>query len=92
MIKNNIIKVKSYYNANKLKDIILKENKNKCGIYRWNNIVTGKSYIGSAKCLRTRFFKYYSIISLNYSLKRGTSAIYSALLKHGYEKFKLRYS
>ena len=89
MIKNKIIKVKSYFNANELKAVILKENKNKSGIYRWNNLVTGKSYIGSAKCLRARIFRYYSLNYLNYCLKRGRSTIYSALLKHGYENFSL---
>jgi hypothetical protein len=34
MIKNNIIGIKSYLNANELKATILKENINKSGIYR----------------------------------------------------------
>ena len=37
----NIIPVISYSNAEKYKFIIYKENKNKSGIYRLNNLVTG---------------------------------------------------
>lgn len=30
------------------KAIILKDNKGKTGIYRWVNLINGKTYIGSA--------------------------------------------
>ena len=57
----NIIPVVSYSNADKDKFIIYEENKNKSGIYRWNNLVTGKSYIGSSVSLGNRFANYYSL-------------------------------
>jgi len=85
----NIIPVATYSNAEKYKYKISEENKGKSGIYRWINLVTGKSYIGSAKCLSNRLNTYYSTNKLKKSLDRGSSAIYSALLKHGYSKFKV---
>jgi len=57
----NIIPVVSYFNADIDKSIIYKENKNKSGIYRWNNLITGKSYIGSSISLSGRFNTYYSL-------------------------------
>jgi len=47
---NNILPIKTY-NASKDKSLIYTENKNKSGIYRWNNLIRGKSYVGSSKCL-----------------------------------------
>lgn len=84
-----IIPVVTYSNAYLDKSNILKENKNKSCIYRWINIITGKSYIGSAKCLSNRLNTYYSTNKLKKSLERGSCAIHSALLKYGYDKFKL---
>jgi hypothetical protein len=40
---------------------ILKENKGKAGIYRFVNIVNGKSYVGSSVNLSIRLGKYYNI-------------------------------
>jgi len=84
-----IIPVVTYSNAYLDKSNILKENKRKSCIYRWINLITGKSYIGSAKCLSVRLNTYYSTSKLKKSLERGSSAIHSALLKYGYGKFKL---
>ena len=42
------------------KDLAIKENKGKSGIYRWVNISTGESYIGSAVDLSKRFSVYFS--------------------------------
>jgi len=61
-----IIPVVIYINAEKYKYLIRKENKNKAGIYRWNNIVTGKSYIGSSANLAHRFNTYYSEKNMYY--------------------------
>jgi group I intron endonuclease len=77
------------YNAEKHKDFILKENKNKSGIYRWVNIINNKSYIGSAKCLNNRLGIYYSSTTIKKRLEKGSSAIHSALLKYSYNNFKL---
>jgi len=43
--------------------IIFKENKGKSGVYRWNNLITGASYVGSAVDLSRRF-RYYFFLSL----------------------------
>lgn len=86
---NNIKSIVSYNNAEKYKSLIYKENKNKSGIYRWTNLITGKSYVGSSNNLFLRFKKYYSPYHLKSSLKRSKSIIYNSLLKNGYEKFKL---
>lgn len=78
-----------YSNAEKYKFIIYNENKGKSGIYRWNNFITGKSYIGFAKSLNTRLANYYSIRTINKKLSKSSSAIYSAILKYGYSNFSL---
>lgn len=88
-LTNKKIPVVIYINAEKYKDLILKENKNKSGIYRWVNIINNKSYIGSAKKLNKRLSIYYSSTSLKKSLERSSSAIHSAILKYGYINFKL---
>lgn len=86
----NIIPIVSYNNIDKLTICkILRENKKKTGIYRWTNIITGDSYIGSAIDLSKRLNDYLNIAFLNKELKKGRSIIYSVLLKHGYSKFKL---
>jgi len=41
-----IIPIKTYSNAEAVKAIILKENKNKSGIYMWTNNINNKKYIG----------------------------------------------
>jgi group I intron endonuclease len=66
----------------------LRENIKKTGIYRWTNTITGKSYIGSSINLSKRLNDYLNIAFLNKELKKGRSIICSALLKHGYSKFK----
>lgn len=85
----NIIPVVSYLNADKDKSIVYKENKNKSGIYRWNNLITSKSYIGSSISLRNRFSDYYSLAYLKRRTVKGSSIIYNSLLKHGYFNFSL---
>jgi hypothetical protein len=42
---NSINPVVTYLNADTLKLQIIKENKKKSGIYRWTNLINGKSYI-----------------------------------------------
>jgi hypothetical protein len=76
--------IKIYYNADVQKMEIMKENKGKSGIYRWTNILNGKTYIGSAKNLSIRLRDYYSI---SYLTRHDTSLIYKALLKYGYSNF-----
>lgn len=88
-INNNIVPLKTYSNAERYKFIIYKDNNNKSGIYRWNNLITNKSYIGSAKSIRGRFSIYYSTNSVQRKLAEGSSAIYSAILKYGYGNFSI---
>jgi len=75
------------YKASKDKHIIYKDNKYKSGIYRWNNLITGKSYVGSSKCLGSRLSTYYSRKAMLNKLNTRISIIFSALLKHGYYNF-----
>ena len=77
--------IKLYPNVDLDKLQIISENKGKCGIYRWTNLINGKSYIGSSVDLYKRFSSYF-----NYStLSRTNMAIYKALLKYGYSNFTL---
>jgi len=85
----NIIPIVSYFNADKDKSIVYKENKNKSGIYRWNNLITNKSYIGSSISLGGRFSNYYSLSYLKNRVKKGSSIIYNSLLKYGYYNFSI---
>jgi hypothetical protein len=84
-----IIPIKTYSNAENDKSTILKENKNKSGIYKWKNIINDKQYIGSAVDLSDRLTFYFSAKALENYLKNYKSYIYSALLKHGYSNFSL---
>ena len=54
----NIVPIISYNNALKYKSLIYSDNNNKSGIYRWNNIITGKSYVGSSINLTSRLSIY----------------------------------
>jgi len=77
-----IIPIKSYSNAEDNKDTILKENKNKSGIYMWTNRINDQKYVGSAQNISQRFYQY----SNSNHLERNTSMpICRALLKHGYK-------
>ena len=87
--ENTINSVRVYDNADTQKLDILQENKNKSGIYWWVNQETGESYVGSGADLCKRLRIYYSIITLEKSLKRSKSRIHRALLKYGYSKFTL---
>ena len=62
--ENNIKPVAVYKNADTQKLEILQENKNKSGIYRWINKINGKTYVGSAINLYSRFSVYYSLLSI----------------------------
>lgn len=68
---------------------ILRDNKNKSGIYRWVNKVNGKSYIGSSVNLSRRFRGYYSIRFLEKEIKKNKSAVYRSLIKLGYSNFSV---
>lgn len=79
----------SYLDADTKKTAILQDNKNKVGIYRWVNLITGKSYIGSSGNLSDRFRQYFNINFLEREVIRNNSYIYKSLIKNGYSNFKL---
>lgn len=82
---NNLEPEVTYLNADLNKEEIIKENRNKSGIYRWTNLNTGFIYIGSSVNLAKRLNYYY-----NYScLTKQNMVIYKAILKYGYSNFKL---
>jgi group I intron endonuclease len=84
-----LLPVKTYYNADTYKLLILKDNKGKSGIYRWTNLITGKSYIGNSVNLNRRFREYYNINHLQSALRKSNSRIHGSLLKYGYSRFSL---
>lgn len=55
-----IIPIKRYKNLHIEKSSLFKENKNKCGIYRWNNLISGKTYVGSSINLTRWLMNYLS--------------------------------
>ena len=84
-----VVPVKIYPNADLDKLGIISENKGKCGIYRWTNLINGKSYIGSSVNLNKRFRCYFSIGWLESGLQKANSQIYRSLVKNGYSNFSL---
>jgi NUMOD1 domain-containing protein/GIY-YIG catalytic domain-containing protein/NUMOD3 motif-containing protein len=79
-----------YNDIRKNKFIIYKENKNKAGIYIWENIITGEIYVGSSGNLGKRFSFYFSKKALTNVLSTGNSNIYSNILKYGLSNFSLQ--
>ena len=61
MNKITVVPVKSYSNTDTVKFYTLRDNKAKAGIYRLTHKVSGKSYIGSAKNLKSRITYYFSV-------------------------------
>jgi hypothetical protein len=76
---NSFIPVNIYENADISKHDVIKDNTNKSGVYRWVNLLTGQSYIGSSVNLTKRFYDYYNLRHLEACKKY--SVIYSSLLK-----------
>lgn len=81
----SIIPAVIYPNAEKQKLQIYKENRHKSGIYRWTNLKTKESYIGSSINLTKRFYSYYS----KKSLKSKKSLIYRAIKDYKHSNFSL---
>jgi len=73
--------IKIYPNAEADKSKILSENKNKSGIYMFQNSINGQRYIGSSENLNRRFREYFNV---NHLTRSNYMAIYRAILKHGY--------
>lgn len=73
--KESIIPVVIYTDANLNKSIILKDTKNKAGVYRWVNKVNGNTYIGSSVNLSRRFRVYYDFSYLSVRINK-VKAVY----------------
>jgi len=67
----------------------LKDNKDKCGIYKWTNKINGKTYIGSSVNLSSRISNYLSRNYLSKTVSIYNSKIYNALLAHNNSNFRL---
>jgi group I intron endonuclease len=83
----SVVPVLVYPNADTLKQLIIKNNRGKSGVYRWVNIISGRNYIGSSVNLGKRFINYYNYNHL--SDPKCNMLIYKAVLKYGYSNFKL---
>jgi group I intron endonuclease len=85
-VEDKIVPVKMYDNAYDMKKLILIENKNKSGIYRWTNKSTGDFYIGQSSNLHVRFKNYFD---LSYLTSKNHLIICRALIKYGFVNFTL---
>jgi group I intron endonuclease len=85
----DIVPVRSYFNSQKCKFIIYKDNRKKSGVYQWTNLINGKIYIGSSISLSRRFYNYYSLSFLEKKVSKNSSTISNALLKYGHSNFSL---
>ncbi len=72
------------YNFFSDKEIILKEYKNKSGVYLLHNNVNGKEYVGSGKDLSKRLATYYFPSRLT-----DSRFISNSILKYGHDNFSL---
>jgi len=73
-----------YEDSSSLRELILKENKGKSGIYMWTNKITGDIYIGQSVDLAERLKRYYYP---NYLEKNKSLLISRALMKYGHASF-----
>ena len=78
--------IKFYEDAYSMRKLIIKDNQNKSGIYKWTNKLTNDIYVGQSKDLAKRFIKYFN---LSYLKNRETLVISRALIKYGYSNFSL---
>lgn len=83
-----VFPVITYSNADTLKVSIVRENKSKSGVYRWVNLINGKTYVGSSINLGSRLRDYFKYSFLTQP-KNKKMPIYNALLKYGYSNFRL---
>lgn len=80
---NPLIPAKIYPNADLQKQDIIKENQSKSSIYRWVNIINGRSYVGSAVNLSKRISEHYLGFRSNIILQQ-------ALKKYGLVNFSIQ--
>jgi len=82
------IPIVTYNNAYLEKRRVIKDNEGKAGIYRWTRLNTNKSYVGSSINLGRRLRNYFNPSFIAHS-SRKNMVINKALIKYGYENFKL---
>lgn len=80
--------VVTYPDAELYKLNMLKDNKNKAGVYRWVNKLNGKTYIGSSTNLRRRLIQYYTLRDILRNLTIGRSRILNVILSDGYSNLQ----
>lgn len=85
-VDSNFNPVKIYEDIYLLKKDIIKENKDKSGIYMLTNKLTSDIYIGQSRDLSKRFRKYFS---LSYIKSKESFIISRALIKYGYSNFSV---
>lgn len=88
-VVGTILKVYTGCASLDVKKTIYKDNIRMSGIYRWVNMVNGETYIGSAVDLTERLRDYLNPRWLKKEVLKHNSIIYRALLKYGYDKFRL---
>lgn len=86
LISHSLMPLVTYTSPWSIKDLIIKSNKKKCGIYLWTNTKTNDQYVGRSINLGRRFSYYFNQESIK---NAGFSLICRALVKYGYEEFKL---
>ena len=80
------IPAKVYEDAYSMKNIIIKENTGKSGIYMLTNKLTGDIYVGQSSDISNRFKNYFN---LSYLKSKNGFRISRALIKYGYSNFSL---
>nr|QBM09657.1 hypothetical protein [Dactylella sp.] len=70
-----------------MRKLILEENKDKAGIYKWTNKLKNECYVGSSINLKRRFLNYFNISYIS-SIKNNL-IISRALIKYRYSNFSL---
>jgi len=85
---NNNLFVSSliYNNAETEKQLILKDTKNKAGVYLWTHLDSNKKYVGSSVNISRRLTYYFSKVNIARFKK---SRIHNALHRYGYSSFSL---
>jgi group I intron endonuclease len=94
---NDIFPVKSYSNAESMKEQIFKDLKGESGIYRWVNNVNGKSYVGSSVNFSIRLAQHYNCYySTSPNVFKDVIRLYGsnpllqyAMKKYGLDKFSI---
>lgn len=85
---NSFIPIISYNDSLSHKKKAISDNEGKTGVYRWTQLDSGKSYVGSSVNLGRRLRNYYSNPFISHTTRK-LMVINKALLKYGYSKFKL---